>query len=269
MQSIRIVTNGVSNGARSLVDTLRSLGISCKKVNIKVSNKYPNADRFNIKWGCFEWPETIKGGVYNHAACDTTLNKLSCFDWLASHGIPVPRFTTDINVAKAWRTELGTKRIYERHKLRGSEGEGIVVKEDGAELSPAPLYVEGCYGKRREYRIHVCGNSMARRLFIQQKKRRVTGVEASTEESKIRNLANGWVFAHKEIQQPREHTIQCAVGAIDAFGLDFGAVDVIEMDKEGAFVLEINCAPGLQGATLFFYADAIKEFMIEPTESEE
>lgn len=268
MQTVRIVTNGVSNGARALRDTLRSLGITCSKVDIKQGKKYPKL-AYNIKWGCFPYPEGIQGTCLNHNASDATLNKLTCFEWLSTHGIPVPRFTTDINTAKAWRTELGTKRIYERHKLRGSEGEGIVVKEGDAELSPAPLYVEGCYGKRREYRIHVMGDSVTRRTFIQQKKRRVTGVEASTEESKVRNLANGWVFAHKEIQAPREHTIQCAVGAIDAFGLSFGAVDVIEMDKEGAFVLEINCAPGLQGATLFFYADAIKEVLIEPTESEE
>lgn len=260
MQTVRIVTNGVSNGARSLVDTLRSLGLDAKKVNIKVSNKYPK-ERLNIKWGCFEFPPSIHGGLLNGCASDMTLNKLSCFNHLATFGVPVPRYSAIKADAEAW----GAKRVYERHKLRGSEGEGIIIKQQGEPLGDAPLYVEGCYGKRREYRIHVFGS----KTFVQQKKRRVTGVDASTEESRIRNLANGWVFAHKDVQAPRDETVNAAISAIQAFGLHFGAVDLIEMDKEGCFVLEINCAPGLQGATLFFYADAIKEVLIEPTESEE
>lgn len=268
MQTVRIITRGVSNGARALRDTLRSMGIKCDKVSN--TTKLSLKPRLNIKWGCFSHP-ACTGPLLNGVASDQTLNKLECFRLLESHGVPVPEFTTNKEAAEQWLAD-GCRRIYQRNLLRASEGDGIVVVErdgDGnfvgdARLSAAPLYVKGCFGKRREYRIHVFQG----RTFIQQKKLRTTGVEKS-EEARVRNLASGWVFANKDIQQPRPRTIEVAIEAINAFALDFGAVDIIEMDKEGCFVLEINCAPGLQGSTLFFYADAIKEVLIEPTESEE
>lgn len=260
MPQVRIVTNGVSNGARALAET-----VGASRLNIKVKSK-ARLPKHNIKWGCFPLPEGVEGSWLNAQADDTSLSKLSCFQALGEAEVSIPRFTQSKEEAEGW----GAKRIYERHKLRGSEGEGIVIKQAGEPLGSAPLYVEGCYGKRREYRIHVFNTGATFRTFVQQKKRRTTDVEETTSESRIRNLANGWIFAHQEIQTPRASTIDNAVRAITALGLDFGAVDVIEMSEgEASYVLEVNCAPGLQGATLFFYADAIKQALEEPTESEE
>lgn len=260
MHKVRIVTNGVSNGARALAET-----IGATRINLKVKAK-SKIEKFNLKWGCFPVPEGITGPWLNGGADDRSLCKLTCFEVLDEAGVSIPRYTQHASEAAAW----GAKRIYERHRLRGSEGEGIVIKQEGEALGQAPLYVEGLYGKRREYRIHVFNTGSTYSTFVQQKRRRTTGVEESTSESRIRNLANGWIFAHKEIESPKPETIDTAVAAIRALGLDFGAVDLIEMDKTGkAFVLEINCAPGLEGATLFFYADAIKAVLEGPTESEE
>lgn len=276
MQTVRLITKGVSNGARSLRDTLRDLGVPCNKVDILKNPKLNPKACINIKWGCFTAP-ACNGSLLNGIAGDQTLNKLTCFQRLKEMGVPVPAFTTDSGEAAHWLSSGQYRRVYQRNLLRGSEGDGIVVVEadkDGkpvgdTRLSPAPLYVSGCFGKRREYRIHVFNVGRNTRTFVQQKKLRTTGVEKKSEEARVRNLASGWVFAHKDIQAPREETIVAAISAIDAFDLHFGAVDIIEMDQSGCFVLEINCAPGLQGATLFFYADAIKEVLIEPTESEE
>lgn len=259
MPQVRIVTNGVSNGARALAETIGASRLNLKK---KSTARLP---KFNIKWGCFPLPEGISGSWLNARADERSLNKSLCFLALQEAGVSVPRFTDQLEEAQAW----GAKRVYERHLLRASEGEGIVIKQEGESLGQAPLYVEGCYGKRREYRIHVFNTGATFKTFIQQKKRRTTDVETTTE-SRIRNLANGWIFAHQEIQTPRTSTVDNAIRAITALGLDFGAVDVIEMSEgEASYVLEVNCAPGLQGATLFFYADAIKEVLEGPTESEE
>lgn len=259
---VRVITNNVSEGARSLSETLSELGVNVSRV--RVSGGPKNPPRLNIKWGCFTInPLEYGGSLLNGQASDVSLNKLTCFQRLRDQGVTVPDFTTDINVARQW-FESGARRVYERHVLRGSEGDGIEVREDPTSLTQAPLYVKGCFGERREYRIHVFKQDGVKRLFIQQKKRRTTGLSEEELENRptgtIRNLANGWIFAHNEITAPRRQTIDLAVATLNALGLNFGGIDLIEMEdiRKGSFVLEVNCAPGLQGGTLNFYAQAIK-----------
>lgn len=253
---VRIITNSVSDGARNLGEALEALNANVSRVRAGAP-KLPV--RQNIKWGCFNLDPTDYGGsILNREAGRTSLNKLECFRALSAANVPIPEFTNDIGVAQQWFAS-GHRRVYERHVLSGSEGDGISVVEDVNLLTNAPLYTLGMRGIRREYRIHVFKSGGINRIFIQQKKRRVTGVEETTGESRIRNLANGWIFAHNDVQQPRRATIDAAIAACAALRLDFGAVDMIEMEdvQLGSVVLEINCAPGLQGATCDFYAQAI------------
>lgn len=61
------------------------------------------------------------------------------------------------------------------------------------------------------------------------------------------------------INPPAQVTEQ-SLNAIGVIGLDFGAVDVIwNQQKQMAYVLEINTAPGLEGTTLENYIKAFKE----------
>lgn len=262
----RIITNGPSDGARALQAALDALGINTSRVRAEGQPKV--ARRFNVKWGCFPLTTTHFAGPYaNGTAGDTSLNKLACFQALAAAGIPVPQFTAEREVATRWIAE-GCRRIYERHSLRGSEGDGIRIVGEGGEaaLSAAPLYTKGMFGRRREYRVHVFSVGDVRRIFVQQKRRRTTGINPADNApaSTIRNLANGWIFAHNDVVAPRQATIDAAVASITALGLNFGAVDMIEMDRAtdgGSVVLEVNCAPGLQGGTLDFYANAINDHL--------
>lgn len=262
----RIITNAVSDGATALKLKLEELGIDCSKVRASAGPKTPR--RFNLKWGCFQLNTANYGGpMANGNAGETSLNKLACFQALAAAGIPVPQFTAEIEVARRWIAE-GCRRIYERHSLRGSEGEGIRIVGEGGEaaLTASPLYTKGMFGRRREYRIHVFAVGDVRRIFVQQKRRRTTGINPTDNApaSTIRNLANGWIFAHNDVVAPRQATIDAAVASINCLNLQFGAVDMIEMDRAadgGSVVLEVNCAPGLQGGTLDFYAHAISDHL--------
>lgn len=260
---VRIITNSVSEGAAALGAKLEELGINVSRVRISAAPKRPV--RTNVKWGCFNLDPTDFGGdVLNVHSGDQTLNKLTCFGLLHGAGVPVPEFTTSLETAQGWfeGVRAGRMRVYERTVLRGSEGAGINVIEDPAQLSAGvPLYVKGMRGLRREYRVHVFMLNGVRRVFVQQKKRRQGFAEAEGYTNTVRNLAGGWIFAHNDIVTPRQQTLDIAVAACTTFGLTFGAVDVIEMDDltQGSVVLEINCAPGLMGATCEFYAQAIHD----------
>lgn len=268
-QSIRILTNGPSDGASGLVEKLKELGVLAVKLR---NDKPPTKNlvaRPTVKWGCFS-PESFvleataksyKGArrLMNITASDLVLNKLTCLEKMTKEGVPCLTYTTDRAKVREW-LQSG-ERVYVRASLRGSSGEGITVIEGAnAELPVAPLYTKGVKGKRREYRIHVFNCNGVKRYWIQQKQRRQGFQENEKYDSTVRNLDHGWIFAHNEIVSPKEQTIGACVAACDAFGLHFGAVDVIEVDKGGQpYVLEINTAPGLEGSTVEFYANAIKD----------
>ena len=117
------------------------------------------------------------------------------------------------------------------------------------ELVAAPLYTQGIE-KDKEYRVHVFKGQV---IDYQQKKQRI-GVES---DSTIRNHSTGWVYTRISVVLP-EGVKEQAIKAVDALGLDFGAVDICT-DLEGTpFVLEVNTAPGLEGTTLEKYIEAFK-----------
>lgn len=263
----RIITNGASSGASALRQALALSGVECTLARADaetLTRKRP----LTIKWGCFDihpglFTERARAAttIINEAASDVSLNKRSCFDVLHAAGVPIPEYTTYQDQAQLWIAD--GDRVYVRKLLRGSAGDGIVVCETQSQFEAAgnaPLYTKGMKGKRREYRIHVFNHSGVKNFFIQQKLRRQGFQESSGYTNTVRNLANGWVFAKQNIKQPREETVNAAIKAIEALGLDFGAVDLIEMNRiaGGSAVLEVNTAPGLQGSTLDFYTACIK-----------
>ena len=76
------------------------------------------------------------------------------------------------------------------------------------------------------------------------------------------NCDNGYVFAREGIHKPDTIDV-LSVQAIEALGLTYGAVDIIE-DKQGnLYVLEINTAFGLEGTTISLVGDAIKGLLDE------
>ena len=78
----------------------------------------------------------------------------------------------------------------------------------------------------------------------------------------VRNRNNGWVFCRSNLDRiPDNESI--AIQAVEAAGLDFGAVDIIRTPNRESIVLEINTAPGLEGETLVSYTNAIREHLNE------
>jgi glutathione synthase/RimK-type ligase-like ATP-grasp enzyme len=109
------------------------------------------------------------------------------------------------------------------------------------------------FKKRQEFRIHVWGNDV---LDIQEKRKR-RGAEGV--DTRVRSHENGWVFCRDGVTCPQAVSL-AAVAAVQALGLDFGAVDIGWNEHyQMPAVFEVNTAPGIEGTTAERYVSKIKE----------
>lgn len=208
-----------------------------------------------INWGSSRFVRKLAhDGVFNKPDCvAVATNKLHSFNALKGQ-CTIPDFTEDVVEAAKWLA--GGVTVVERHKLTGHSGEGVRIVEEGGELQIAPLYVK-YIPKKDEFRVHVFRD---RAFFIQQKKRK-QDIPDEQVNWKVRNHANGFIYANQDIALPQEALDQ-AIAGVKALGLDFGAVDMIyNAKKDTYYVLEVNTACGLSGTTLDKYVEVFKEFV--------
>lgn len=244
--------NPGSKSARALAE---ALGIK----RIKHEGPPLNIRETVINWGASNIRRPLPNveNVFNPPeAVKKASNKLSTLKILSGEGVCVPDWTEDRQEAIKWLGEGHT--VFARTKLNGHSGEGIVVATPGEEQAfvDAPLYTK-YVPKKHEYRIHVFRDE----AFFVQGKARKAEVPDDEVNWKIRNLAGGFIFAHKdvEIADVAKHE---AIIAVKALGLDFGAVDIIWNQKENKYyVLEVNTACGLEGTTLEKYCEQFRKFI--------
>lgn len=188
-------------------------------------------------------------------------NKLSAFQVLQRAGVATPEFTTDMSVAARWLNNSFT--VVERHILRGNSGEGIRIanlddSDMPSNITRAPLYTR-FIPKTAEFRVHVFNGQVID--YIEKKK--VTSDRRPANFNKyVSSTTCGWVFSRTDVRDMPE-VRQIAVKAVNALGLDFGAVDVVYYEGR-PYVLEVNTAPGLAGTTLTSYGNALRRFMGQP-----
>ncbi len=213
-----------------------------------------------INWGnsAFYRDMTYEVDLFNHPdAVAKAVNKLEAFKALDGH-CPIPEWTESAVGALEWLVRDHTA-VVARTKLTGHSGEGIVITDPlnpaQEPLPDAPLYTK--YIKKiQEYRLHVFRD----KVFFIQRKARNKEIPDEQVNWKIRNHANGFIFAHQDVDVP-EGAKQYAIAAVRALGLDFGAVDIICTKQLEWFVLEVNTACGLEGTTLEKYTEIFKEFV--------
>lgn len=236
-------------GSKS-VKALRENGF--KSIKLENSRFKGRPNKVVINYGSSRLPqEVLKCRVINSPeAVSKAANKLIAFKAMAEYGVSVPRFTESSEEASGWQVD-----VVLRHKLNGHSGEGIeIVDGDHREMPEAPLYAE-YVKKKEEYRVHVF---MGEVIDIQRKarKREVPDEEVNWQ---VRNLEGGFIYAREGVELPEEAKFQ-AIVAVEALGLDFGAVDIIWNERSDTYyVLEVNTAPGLTGTTLEKYVEAFKQ----------
>ena len=236
---------------------LLAQALDCRRIKHRGSTFRGSHRVLAINWGSSSLPlEVVKCVVLNQPhAVRRASDKIKTFEALDGH-VPLPSFTTDWNVARAW-FDAGLT-VVGRATVTGSEGKGIVLMRNRplrdhaveTEFTPRlPLYTK-YFPKHEEYRVHVVKGQV---IDYTQKKRRREGVPAL-----VRNTANGYVFTREGVVLPQGMG-DAAVKAVAKLGLDFGAVDVVYNKNDNRFViLEINTAPGIEGTTLTRYAQAFE-----------
>lgn len=256
-----------SESARLLQIALKARGRRCLRVRADGNYKHRATD-FVVDWGNEHTPSKWLNGqtlisdktrwLNPLSTIQVARNKLLTFDKLKQHGVSIPDYTEDRESAKDLFASGQWPVVLARHSLTGQAGAGIEIEDDAYQSQQnfpvAPLYVK-YMKKKAEYRVHVVIGGKV--IDVQQKKKKAgwTGER----DSRIRNLANGYVFCRDNIIVPEAVKAE-AIKAVGALMLDFGAVDVIWNEKnQKAYVLEVNTAPGLEGATVDRYADYIND----------
>ena len=237
-------------GSRSATAIARALG--GKRIRFE-SSPYLGPRYTVINWGASECPYPRDGERVLNPADKVTVagNKLLTFRVLKAANVSIPEFA-DHRDGVSWG---GASATVVRHKLRGQGGDGIEIIEKEQQLPSAPLYVQ-YIKKQEEYRVHVVND---RSILVQRKARRLDGNE--TTDWRIRNHSKGFVFV-RHIESIPDAIQEEAKKSIKALGLDFCAVDIIWNDRnQKAYVLEVNCAPGLEGSTIADYKRGFEEFL--------
>jgi len=186
--------------------------------------------------------------IFNRpAAVANAADKLLTFNALSHYGVRIPEYTRSSGVAHDW-IEDG-HLVYGRRYTDSSQGRGIeILTQDDTFISNLPLYTKGIIGGE-EYRVHVAFGKVID--YTKKLRRRETDPNEY-----VRNHENGWVFCREGVLLPPDAAIQ-SINAIDALGLDFGALDVI-VKNNVAYVLEVNSAPGVENTTLYKYVQTFK-----------
>ncbi len=247
MERIRVQSygNGKSKSARLLANALgvRRLKVTGSRFRGK------NTDTI-INWGIPKTIHTQARYLNPIEACRKASNKLICLETLDREGVSIP------NYYKELISPPSDMLLVARTTLTGHSGRGIIVDtarnlyEQGIE---APLYTE-YINKVNEYRVIVV-DGKAIDVKIKKKKREYDGER----DKYVWNHSNGYCFVRNDGVFNRFVKL-CGVYTVEALGLNYGAVDIIE-DENDLYVLEVNTAFGLEGTTISLVADAIKELL--------
>lgn len=240
-------------GSQSCKHLAQELGIL--RCNPRNTRFVPKSNDLIINWGCSYNPFSRPVRILNHYDnVSIATNKVQALEAMQCDEVSVIPFTTSKYQAQQW-LDSG-EIVYGRHSISSYGGNGIVIYSGDSALGECPLYTKGIK-IRREYRVHVFKGQVIDHV---QKRRRHDNMEVS---EYIRNHTHGWVFVHQDFNRLEEVERE-AIAAVEALGLDFGAVDVITEKHTGkVYVLEVNTAVGLHegGITANAYINAFREYL--------
>jgi len=273
MPNIRIISHNNGASAKALAAALGHPHL-LKKMQPTPLPRFVR-DAFVINFGVHHADTNIAPDINLPTAVELASDKTTALSTMQAAGVSVVPFSTSPFGVIEQCPEYNlagqpTRTIVARTLTRASEGRGIEMIDcnvDGTartEVVNAPLYT-AYIPKHAEYRVHIgCiddGGLDTRtqyKVIDITKKVRRTDVPDDQVNWRIRNYDNGFTFAREgiDLAEPTvQRVIEQAKRAVQALGLDFGAVDVVVQSnrERSVYVLEVNTAPGMEGTTLERY----------------
>lgn len=207
-----------------------------------------------IRWGSTDNVRYMPGRTINKRnALLLATDKLAALRKLQESGVPTPNvYTQDVPVAAF--PVLGRAATHR-------QGTDIVLCMQRADLTRARA--AGCthfseyIPTTAEYRVHIFQGEA---LKVSEK---VFTGDTEVYVPYIRNFENGYTFRNpRTVPQTMLRIVeQYAAAAVEALGLDFGAVDVLVGDDGYVRVLEVNTGPSLAEGTLNVYGEKFAELL--------
>jgi hypothetical protein len=205
-----------------------------------------------IRWGSRAFP-AIDGAerrVLNRvAAIERASHKLNSLEILRDRDIPVPDFDTD---PEALVRRTGYPILGRRMQHARATDLVLCLQRRDFRRRPRDYYI-AYIPTNREYRLHVVGGDVIR---VQGKYSDVQGDYLPW----VRNFASGYRFRAPS-RRLHNARLNSAVAAVDALGLDFGAVDLIVGDDGAHYVLEVNTSPACSPRTGAAYVNAFARML--------
>lgn len=210
-----------------------------------------------IRYGRVDNPRRFRREINSADAIRRASHKYKSLKIIEEAGVRVPPCSTNL----ADLTKDGFSGIILARDFYHTKGQDIIIQEftRGCPVQNGDARDERFQHKqyfiqylkpRAEYRYHVAFG----KVILATKK---ILAEGATDDSIIRNHQDGkWVQVQCE-ETPRFS--DACIKAVQALGLDFGAVDFLNYKRE-AVILEVNTAPGLQVSNrLEAYVKAFRE----------
>lgn len=275
MPNIRIISHNNGASAKALATALGNPQL-LKKMQPTPVPRFVR-DAFVINFGVHPNDTNVAVNCNQPRSVEVASDKAQAFQVMSEAGVSVVPFSDNpfdvIEQCPEYNLEgQPTRTVVARTLTRASEGRGIEMIDcnvDGTARSTvvnAPLYT-AYIPKHAEYRVHVghASDVYGYGVIDITKKARRTDVPDDQVNWRIRNYDNGFTFAREgiDLAEPTvQRVIDQAKRAVQALGLDFGAVDVVVQSnrERSVYVLEVNTAPGMEGTTLERYVQYFRAF---------
>jgi len=202
----------------------------------------PNVGGVAINWALQSDITSGDAVVYNAEGICKASNKPLARRLMAEAGVPIPETTDNPVTAFTWVVDGYTviQRPVQHHG-----GLNFTVLRNTYQATPMTnhgMYYQKFFRKTKEFRAHVAHG----KILIMQEKVPNEEVDIDYDDVRPWNHATGdFIFNTVKWSDFDYGVCRASVDATSALRLDFGAVDILWNEEEGAVVCEVNTSPAL------------------------
>lgn len=205
----------------------------------KIAEASDNIQPLRQSRGDINWGKRVADTELNADISNTT-NKRVMRQLFKEHGVPMPKLYDSTGVVNVTFPLVGRPDYHTRGRgfWKCYSQLDMAKALAGTRKKKAATHFMEYIDAPREYRVHIF---LGKSIRISEK------------------IFEGRQYTTGRPNHPVKHIRKAAKKAVEALGVDFGAVDILANDSE-CWVLEVNAAPGLGGSMPELYARVFEEW---------